>query len=534
MSGIRALEAKQIGLYEGPEQRPPALPHLPADLCTAPPGASHRVQFYEDESFLARVVAGFLATGLEAGQPAVVIATEPHCRAFRQNLDAAGVNTDAAVVSGRLRFLDAYDVLAACMPDGAPDASAFRNTIGGSIDELLKGGPVGPIRTYGEMVDLLWKAGRINDAIRLEEFWNDLAADYEFSLLCAYEMQDFTSADDTAFFETICRQHTHVIPAEGYSGVSGEARLAEISRLQQREKALEAEIAHRSDLEERLRKALAAQRAVEEALRHRERELRETLFEREALLASERAAREDAERARAQADDANKTKSTFLASMSHELRTPLNAIAGYVQLVELGIHGPVTEEQRVALGRVQRSQQHLLALINDLLNFTKLEAGRVDYRLEKVSLDEAITDVSYMMEPQLAAKGISCVVHSSPAEVAIADRDKLPQVLINLLTNAVKFTPSGGRVEVSTGRLDSAPGQVFVRVADSGCGIPAEKQSSIFDPFVQVAAQLIKTQEGTGLGLAISRELARGMGGDLRVRSKEEEGSVFTVLLPAA
>jgi signal transduction histidine kinase len=246
-------------------------------------------------------------------------------------------------------------------------------------------------------------------------------------------------------------------------------------------------------------------------------------------------AREMIDAARATAEDANRSKSEFLAAMSHELRTPLNAIAGHAQLVEMGIHGPVTAAQREALARIRRSEQHLLSLINDVLNFAKLEAGRVQYDIERVTVLEVVADVVSMIEPQVVAKGLVCGVHVAPDTAVRADREKLRQVLLNLLSNAVKFTKPGGRVTVDTPQGDTTPADVILlRVSDTGIGIPRDKQDAIFDPFVQVHRDLTNSNAGTGLGLAISRDLARGMGGELRVRSVEGEGSTFTVTLPRA
>jgi signal transduction histidine kinase len=239
------------------------------------------------------------------------------------------------------------------------------------------------------------------------------------------------------------------------------------------------------------------------------------------------------ERQRAEADDANRAKSAFLAVMSHELRTPLNAIAGYVQLLEMGIHGPVTEAQLEALSRVSRSQRHLLRLINDVLNLSKIEAGRVEFVLEAVDLALLMEDVVPMVEPQMLSKGLALEVEITPGAAALADREKVQQIVINLLSNALKFTPVGGRVRVDGERLPGTPARVRLRVADTGIGIPPENQTTVFDPFVQVDMSRTRRSEGTGLGLAISRDLARGMGGDLTVESTPDEGSTFTLWLPA-
>ena len=242
---------------------------------------------------------------------------------------------------------------------------------------------------------------------------------------------------------------------------------------------------------------------------------------------------EELERQRAAAQEANAAKSRFLAVASHELRTPLNAIAGYVQLIQLGVYGAVQPEQREALERIARSQRHLLGLINDILNLTRIEAGRVEYSLEDLPLAEVVGTVMPMIEPQLRARGLSSSVTLDGELVARADREKVQQILLNLLSNAVKFTDAGGRITIDAGYNADRPDVVFLRVTDTGLGIPEAMQDRIFEPFVQVDQSLTRNTEGTGLGLAISRDLARGMGGDLRARSVQGEGSTFTLTLPA-
>ena len=241
---------------------------------------------------------------------------------------------------------------------------------------------------------------------------------------------------------------------------------------------------------------------------------------------------EELERQRQIADDANQAKSKFLAVMSHELRTPLNAIAGYVQLVAMGVHGPVTEEQLVALDRVRRSQLHLLRLINDVLNLARIESGRVEYAIQDVSLADVLTSVMPMVEPQLAAKGIASSAVLREGVLVRADREKLEQITLNLLTNAAKFTPPGGTVTVRVRNDSGIEDRTCLDVEDTGIGIPDAMQTTIFEPFVQVDTD--NRKEGTGLGLAISRDLARGMGADLIVTSEPGHGSTFTVILPTA
>jgi PAS domain S-box-containing protein len=258
--------------------------------------------------------------------------------------------------------------------------------------------------------------------------------------------------------------------------------------------------------------------------------------------ALERARLRDAERAaRAAAEAANVSKSQFLANMSHELRTPLNAIAGHVQLVEMEIHGPVTDAQREALGRVQRAQEHLLGLITDILNYAQLEAGRVRYELRELVLADMLREVTELVAPLAAARPLTYEVGLPDPTLRVrADPEKLRQVLLNLLSNAIKFTAPGGLVAVDVISRDAEPEEperggprrIFVRVSDTGVGIPADKLEAVFEPFIQVESGFTRATGGTGLGLAISRDLARGMGGDIRARSQTGVGSTFTLTLP--
>ena len=272
--------------------------------------------------------------------------------------------------------------------------------------------------------------------------------------------------------------------------------------------------------------------------------LAQDLAKRAALAVDNARLYRDAERARQAAEDANRSKSQFLATMSHELRTPLNAIAGHVQLLDLGLHGPVTDAQHQALERVNRAQRHLLGLINDVLNYARLESGRVEFDVQPVLVRDVVRDIWPMVEPQLAAKGLTSEarlpegMEQAPLRV-LADREKFGQILLNLLSNAVKFTPAvrdgvPGRVVVEVRSEPSPDRRVQVRVIDTGVGIAAAKLDTVFEPFVQVQSELTREVGGTGLGLAISRDLARGMGGELTAESTPGVGSTFTLTLPAA
>jgi len=233
-----------------------------------------------------------------------------------------------------------------------------------------------------------------------------------------------------------------------------------------------------------------------------------------------------------EAQEANRAKSQFLATMSHELRTPLNAIGGYAELLQMGLRGPISAEQQEDLNRIQRSQRHLLGLINDLLSFAKIESGHLELQIERVIVRDAVSSVEALIQPQVTSKPLHYKRASDDSSIAcMADLDKLHQVLANLLSNAVKFPPAGGNIVVGWGALGDV---VSIDVTDTGPGIPATKLEAIFEPFVQLGGNLTRVAEGTGLGLAISRELARAMGGDVTVRSTLGAGSSFTLTLPRA
>jgi PAS domain S-box-containing protein len=241
-----------------------------------------------------------------------------------------------------------------------------------------------------------------------------------------------------------------------------------------------------------------------------------------------RQALEIARRSQLDAEEANLAKTKFLAMMSHELRTPLNAISGYVDLMQLGIRGPLTPRQHADLERIKQNRLTLQRLIDDVLGFAKLESGRTEYHATDWPVTSLLQDLETFFPTLLDRKQLAYRIAACPDVTAHADRDKVQQVLVNLISNAVKFTDHG---EIAV-RCDVRDPMVAISVSDTGRGIPTDRLEEIFEPFVQVDADLTRTAEGTGLGLAISRQLARGMGGDIHAESTPGKGSTFTLTVP--
>lgn len=263
-----------------------------------------------------------------------------------------------------------------------------------------------------------------------------------------------------------------------------------------------------------------------------EREFLVTIASQTAL-ALDRARLYERERiARAEAEQANRAKSDFLAVMSHELRTPLNAISGYIDLMRAGVHGPLLPAYEAYADRIRAAQKHLLSLIDNVLRFARIEAGQITYTIAELSVGAQMASIIALVEPQITSKDLTLTCHTVQPELRVlADGEKLTQILLNLLSNAIKFTPAGGTIVLSAAADDK---HVDIQVADTGAGIPEDQLDLIFEPFVQVDNTLTRESEGVGLGLTISRDLARAMGGDLSAANASDQGSVFTLTLPAA
>ena len=259
-------------------------------------------------------------------------------------------------------------------------------------------------------------------------------------------------------------------------------------------------------------------------------QLQENAAEMEAQTAELETQAEELEEQRRIAHEANQAKGLFLATMSHELRTPLNAVGGYADLLLSGVRGDLTAVQRSDVERIRHSGKYLLGLINSILNFTKLDAGDIEFDVRPIAVRTLLHGVADLVAPQIAAKSQHFkTVECDGVTRVFADTDKAHQILLNLLTNALKFTGNGGAITLTCVTRDE---WVDIQVKDTGRGIVPENVERIFNPFVQVDRHLTpSSQQGVGLGLAISRDLALGMGGHLTVTSAPGEGSTFTLSL---
>jgi signal transduction histidine kinase len=278
-----------------------------------------------------------------------------------------------------------------------------------------------------------------------------------------------------------------------------------------------------------LSEALLRMQAANRALRDSERSLEQKVQERTAQLEN---SRREVAIARDEAIAANRHKSAFLANMSHELRTPLNAIIGFSEVLSAKVFGELNDKQAEYIDDIFASGHHLLSLINDILDLSKIEAGRLELSCMTFDLPGAIDNALTLMKERANRRGVTLRKQvASPVGAVTADERAVKQILINLLTNAIKFTDGGGSITV---RAEGNGQEVVIAVADSGIGIPKEDQTVIFEEFRQGTSDYTRKQEGTGLGLALSRRLVELHGGRIWVESEPGRGSTFSFTLPVA
>jgi signal transduction histidine kinase len=438
----------------------------------------HLVQFYDDEEFLSDVIARFLSAGFEAGEPAVVIATEEHRASVDARLRARGLDVKLAIGSGHLVMLDARSTLERFMVEGMPDWTLFQSVIGQSLKGCARLSSNTRVRAYGEMVDLLWRDRNPRGAIALEQQWNELSKRHAFTLLCAYAMGRFRTEADAETFQAICSAHSHVFPTEKYSlAESLEARLRQVSLLQQRASALESEVERRKHVEQALLEALSVR------------------------------------------DD-------FLSVAGHELKTPLTALMLHIHSLETMAKELESPKLHQQLNRARRQTDRLQVLINELLDVSRINAGRLSLQLEGCDLSALVQEVTDRSQESAERYGSALSVSVSGPVVGLWDRMRLEQVVTNLLTNALKYG-RGLPVELC---VEADQDRARLTVTDQGLGVPLEDQARIFDRFERAASA--RHFGGLGLGLWIVRQIVEAHRGVVRVVSGADGGSTFTVELP--
>lgn len=468
----------------------------PAGLLARPPADGHLVQFYEDDQFLGRVVCDYLTAGLEGGESLIVVATEARRQLFTEGLEARGFDVVGARRRGQLLMLDAEETLAHLMVGGMPDWARFHALIGSAMNEARARADA-PIRAYGEMVDVLWRAGQARAAIRLEELWNDLGRMQSFTLLCAYVMGNFYKESHGQDFQRVCGAHSHVIPSDARPDADRDDLLRQMSLLQQRARALENEIAHRRQLEEALRDALADRRRAEEALRAQNEELARTV----------------------------RFSEMFVGILGHDLRNPLSAVTTAASLLVRR-----AESDRVSrpAARILSSGQRMSRMIDQLLDLTRIRLGK-GIPLERSRID--LVEICRMAVDEIDGAEQMSRVRVEPIGDLVGwwDGDRLSQLVSNLLGNALAH---GAKEVPIILRIDGrVPSRVVMEVHNGGC-IPADVLPVIFDATQSGTNVKREGSSGLGLGLYISEQIVIAHGGTLEVRSTPEDGTCFTAALP--
>jgi signal transduction histidine kinase/ActR/RegA family two-component response regulator len=457
--------------------------------------SEHFVQFYEADVSLLDSLAGYITTGLSAGDACIVVTTHAHREALEERLKASGLDIAAAKSSGQYVPLDAAETLTKFMVDGRPEPGRFIEVMGGILARAAA--TYKRVRAFGEMVALLWTEGNHDGAIQLEGLWNDLQSKHAFSLFCAYEMSCFGGEDMVEPFSKVCTGHSSVIPSESYTNLAtADDRLRAIIKLQQQARTLQAEIDERKEVEERLRVSL----------------IREQM-------------------ARAEAENASRLKDEFLATVSHELRTPLHAVIGWAHMLRTG--GLDAQTAARAIETIERNAKSQAQLVEDILDVSRVMAGKLRLTVAPVDAASVINAAIDSIELAAESKNIQLEVMLDPSARRVSgDAGRLQQAVWNLLSNAIKFTPRDGRVAV---RLERAGADALISVSDTGEGIHQDFLPFIFDRFRQADGTSTRRHGGLGLGLAIVRQIVELHGGTVHGESGGKGlGSTFTIRLPLA
>jgi PAS domain S-box-containing protein len=585
----------------------------------------HLVQFYDDEGVLYDAVARFAAAGLASGEPVILIATEAHRRALVNRLRLSGCRLDSASVTGQLTLLDARNTLSTFLVGDEPDWEKFSSIVGGLIEKSREGRREAQVRLYGEMVDLLWRDGNKQAAIRLEELWNDLAKLHPFSLLCSYAMGGFYEAGGGDRLAEVCGTHTAVISTEGASLLGGPPRSLE--REIEHRKQLEA--ARRNAVEERLALADGARRVVEERNEERLRLLVESVhdyaifmldpkgcvtswnvgaqrikgyraeeiigqhlsrfypeedvragkcehelevaasvgrFEDEGwrvrkdgsqfwanviisrmverdgtligfakvtrdltqrrALEEERVRRATLEQALLEQQRTEELRELLLGVVGHDLRSPLASITmGTAMMLK---RGKLEDSDSKTAARIARSADRMSKIISQLLDFTRVRLGG-GIPIDRKAVDLAELCAEVIAEQETVHPDRALRLDADVDTHGMWDRERLAQVVSNLIGNAIRHGKPNGPIDV---RLRGQSDVVCLQIHNEGPPIPADVLPSIFDPFRRHGVPAGQRSEGLGLGLFIVREMVKAHSGEIGVQSTEAAGTTFSVTLP--
>lgn len=449
------------------------------------------MQFYQDDRFLYTAVANFTVSGLTSGESVILIATAPHLREIERLLVERGVDLDLAKGNDWYLPADAEHLLPQIMTGQEPDEFAFKQMVQHLFNNVAADRPT---RMFGELVALLALDSNYDAAIQLERCWNDLQAEQQFTLFCAYPMQTLSNDVNGEFLSNILSMHTHVVPAEGYSSLETEsARAREIIALQQKALWLETEMAARMKLEVRLQDSLDA----------------------------EREARKQAEQALAQREE-------FLSVAAHDLRTPITVLSGHTQLLlrQIQRDPDILASRFATILEVLAGQTTSLAdLVDQMLDFSRLDSGKLQIttrQCDLAAIARTVTEGISLNEPD---REIS--FNSNGPVMVDADPIRIEQVLDNLLDNAVRYSAATSSIEVA---VQTSGHEARLIVRDHGPGIPAEHRDSIFERFFQLDGKSMSA--GLGLGLFISRQVMDLHGGTLTAAHPDDGGLEMTATLP--
>jgi signal transduction histidine kinase len=452
------------------------------DVTSCPGPHDHLVTFYESDSSLVQTTAAFLSTALTTGRPAIAVATREHLDAIRAALAVRAAHPAGGAHHGQLVLLDAHETLDRLMVDGRPDPEAFETLVTGMLDHLAGAGQP---RIFGEMVALLWEEGDLTGALALEDLWNDLGRSHSFQLSCAYPIRSFGSDEDAAAFREVCDRHSSVSPAESYSNLRDEdARLRHVAELQQEATAGTSERAALERKQDELESALARLR------------------------------------------ESDRLRGEFVAMVAHDIRSPAALVSSSLELLRHR-SGLSDEDADGLLASAAEGARSVQRLADDVLTMAQLEAGEFDFSLGPVEVADVVaratrsvrTTTSRRVEVDLPAR----------CPTVLADADRQVQILVNLLSNAMKFSPTDTTVRVG---VEESGRHVVISVSDQGVGISPQDQAKLFRPFSRLPAHGTAAG-GSGLGLAIAKALIEGQGGTVRLDSRPGRGTKLSYTVVA-